>query len=138
VERAGKEGGVVQLETRSTTVPATVPATFPAPVPATVPVTIPATVPVTVPATAPATFQQLFHKVETCVESAWFQLLKLSFHELRSEIAFNFYLHRYTKARGAGLAPADYSGANFTISNLGMFKIDCFDAILPPGQAGEY
>jgi len=38
------------------------------------------------------------------------------------------------KARGAGLGPADYAGGNFTISNLGMFGVDCFDAILPPGQ----
>lgn len=39
------------------------------------------------------------------------------------------------KARGAGLAPADYAGGNFTISNLGMFGVDVFDAILPPGQS---
>ena len=38
------------------------------------------------------------------------------------------------KALGAGLGPADYAGGNFTISNLGMFGVDCFDAILPPGQ----
>ena len=38
------------------------------------------------------------------------------------------------KARGSGLAPADYAGGNFTISNLGMFGVDVFDAILPPGQ----
>jgi|TARA_B100001142_G_C14086168_1_gene559427 pyruvate dehydrogenase E2 component (dihydrolipoamide acetyltransferase) len=38
------------------------------------------------------------------------------------------------KARGAGLSPADYAGGNFTISNLGMFGVDAFDAILPPGQ----
>ena len=39
------------------------------------------------------------------------------------------------KARGSGLAPADYAGGNFTISNLGMFGVDAFDAILPPGQS---
>ena len=38
------------------------------------------------------------------------------------------------KARGPGLAPADYAGGNFTISNMGMFGVDAFDAILPPGQ----
>ena len=36
----------------------------------------------------------------------------------------------------AGLSPADYAGGNFTISNLGMFGVDAFDAILPPGQGG--
>jgi pyruvate dehydrogenase E2 component (dihydrolipoamide acetyltransferase) len=39
------------------------------------------------------------------------------------------------KARGPGLAPADYAGGNFTISNMGMFGVDAFDAILPPGQS---
>ena len=38
------------------------------------------------------------------------------------------------KARGSGLAPADYADGNFTISNLGMFGVDQFDAILPPNQ----
>jgi pyruvate dehydrogenase E2 component (dihydrolipoamide acetyltransferase) len=38
------------------------------------------------------------------------------------------------KARGSGLSPADYAGGNFTISNLGMFGVDQFDAILPPNQ----
>ena len=32
-------------------------------------------------------------------------------------------------------APADYAGGNFTISNMGMFGVDAFDAILPPGQS---
>ena len=39
------------------------------------------------------------------------------------------------KARGPGLAPADYANGNFTISNMGMFGVDAFDAILPPGQS---
>mmetsp|Transcript_5257 Transcript_5257/g.17569 ORF Transcript_5257/g.17569 Transcript_5257/m.17569 type:complete len:484 (-) Transcript_5257:147-1598(-) len=39
------------------------------------------------------------------------------------------------KARGPGLAPADYANGNFTISNMGMFGVDVFDAILPPGQS---
>ena len=38
------------------------------------------------------------------------------------------------KARSTGLSPADYAGGNFTISNLGMFGVDQFDAILPPNQ----
>ena len=31
------------------------------------------------------------------------------------------------------LAPNEYSTGNFTISNLGMFGVDSFDAVLPPG-----
>ena len=38
------------------------------------------------------------------------------------------------KARSKTLAPAEYNSGNFTISNLGMYGVDCFDAILPPGQ----
>ena len=36
-----------------------------------------------------------------------------------------------------GLAPADYAGGNFTISNMGMFGVDAFDAILPPAKAAS-
>ena len=38
-------------------------------------------------------------------------------------------------ARGNRLRPADISGGTFTISNLGMFKVDAFTAIIPPPQA---
>ena len=38
------------------------------------------------------------------------------------------------KARSKTLTSAEYSSGNFTISNLGMFGVDAFDAILPPGQ----
>jgi len=31
------------------------------------------------------------------------------------------------------LSPGEYSGANFYISNLGMFGVESFDAVLPPG-----
>lgn len=34
------------------------------------------------------------------------------------------------------LTPAEYTTGTFTISNLGMYGIDTFDAILPVGQAG--
>lgn len=34
------------------------------------------------------------------------------------------------------LSPAEYSSGTFTISNLGMFGVDQFDAILPPGVPG--
>jgi len=38
-------------------------------------------------------------------------------------------------ARSNRLRPSDISGGTFTISNLGMFKVDAFTAIIPPPQA---
>jgi pyruvate dehydrogenase E2 component (dihydrolipoamide acetyltransferase) len=38
------------------------------------------------------------------------------------------------KARAKQLQPEEYNSGTFTISNLGMFGVDRFDAILPPGQ----
>ncbi|MBF2063432.1 MAG: 2-oxo acid dehydrogenase subunit E2 [Calothrix sp. C42_A2020_038] len=38
------------------------------------------------------------------------------------------------RARAKQLQPDEYSTGTFTISNLGMFGVDTFDAILPPGQ----
>uniref|UniRef100_A0A0A9DQH8 Peripheral subunit-binding (PSBD) domain-containing protein n=1 Tax=Arundo donax TaxID=35708 RepID=A0A0A9DQH8_ARUDO len=38
------------------------------------------------------------------------------------------------KARVKQLQPNEYSSGTFTVSNLGMFGVDRFDAILPPGQ----
>jgi pyruvate dehydrogenase E2 component (dihydrolipoamide acetyltransferase) len=38
-----------------------------------------------------------------------------------------------TRARGKQLKPEEYSTGTFTLSNLGMFGVDRFDAILPPG-----
>uniref|UniRef100_A0A0E0AVN5 Dihydrolipoamide acetyltransferase component of pyruvate dehydrogenase complex n=1 Tax=Oryza glumipatula TaxID=40148 RepID=A0A0E0AVN5_9ORYZ len=40
------------------------------------------------------------------------------------------------KARAKQLQPNEYSSGTFTLSNLGMFGVDRFDAILPPGQGG--
>ena len=40
------------------------------------------------------------------------------------------------RARANKLQPADIAGATFTISNLGMFGIDAFTAIIVPPQAG--
>jgi pyruvate dehydrogenase E2 component (dihydrolipoamide acetyltransferase) len=40
------------------------------------------------------------------------------------------------RARANQLQPADISGATFTISNLGMFGVDAFTAIIVPPQAG--
>jgi pyruvate dehydrogenase E2 component (dihydrolipoamide acetyltransferase) len=37
------------------------------------------------------------------------------------------------RARAKQLTPDEYSTGTFTISNLGMFGVDRFDAILPPG-----
>ena len=39
------------------------------------------------------------------------------------------------RARSGKLRPADISGATFTISNLGMYKVDAFSAIINPPQA---
>ncbi|MGB7847242.1 MAG: dihydrolipoamide acetyltransferase family protein [Candidatus Acidiferrum sp.] len=38
-------------------------------------------------------------------------------------------------ARSNRLRPADITGGTFTISNLGMYKVDAFTAIIPPAQA---
>lgn len=38
------------------------------------------------------------------------------------------------RSRSKQLQPEEYSTGGFTISNLGMFGVDRFDAILPPGQ----
>jgi len=40
------------------------------------------------------------------------------------------------RARANRLQPADISAATFTISNLGMFNVDAFTAIIVPPQAG--
>jgi pyruvate dehydrogenase E2 component (dihydrolipoamide acetyltransferase) len=39
------------------------------------------------------------------------------------------------RARAGRLVPADLSAGTFTISNLGMFKVDSFTAIITPPQA---
>lgn len=40
------------------------------------------------------------------------------------------------RARAGRLRPADITGATFTISNLGMYQVDAFTAIIVPPQAG--
>ncbi len=39
------------------------------------------------------------------------------------------------RARAGRLRPVDISGATFTISNLGMYRVDAFSAIITPPQA---
>jgi pyruvate dehydrogenase E2 component (dihydrolipoamide acetyltransferase) len=39
-----------------------------------------------------------------------------------------------TRSRSKQLSPEEYNSGTFTLSNLGMFGVDSFDAILPPGQ----
>ena len=39
------------------------------------------------------------------------------------------------RARGGRLKPADVTGGTFTITNLGMYNIDAFNAIIAPPQA---
>jgi pyruvate dehydrogenase E2 component (dihydrolipoamide acetyltransferase) len=39
------------------------------------------------------------------------------------------------RARAGRLRPADITGGTFTISNLGMYKVDAFNAIITPPQA---
>jgi pyruvate dehydrogenase E2 component (dihydrolipoamide acetyltransferase) len=38
------------------------------------------------------------------------------------------------RARAKKLQPEEYNSGTFTVTNLGMFGVDRFDAILPPGQ----
>ena len=38
------------------------------------------------------------------------------------------------RARAKQLSPDEYTTGTFTISNLGMFGVESFDAILPPGE----
>jgi pyruvate dehydrogenase E2 component (dihydrolipoamide acetyltransferase) len=40
------------------------------------------------------------------------------------------------RARAKKLAPEEYTTGTFTLSNLGMFGVDRFDAIVPPGTGG--
>jgi len=40
------------------------------------------------------------------------------------------------KARAGTLSPDEYNSGTFTISNMGMFGVSEFGAILPPGQGG--
>jgi pyruvate dehydrogenase E2 component (dihydrolipoamide acetyltransferase) len=40
------------------------------------------------------------------------------------------------RSRTKQLQPEEYNSGTFTLSNLGMFGVDRFDAILPPGQGG--
>ena len=39
------------------------------------------------------------------------------------------------RARAKKLAPDEFNSGTFTISNMGMYGADTFDAILPPGES---
>jgi pyruvate dehydrogenase E2 component (dihydrolipoamide acetyltransferase) len=39
------------------------------------------------------------------------------------------------RARGGRLRPGDITGGTFTLSNLGMYKVEAFSAIITPPQA---
>jgi pyruvate dehydrogenase E2 component (dihydrolipoamide acetyltransferase) len=39
-----------------------------------------------------------------------------------------------TRARAGRITPSDLDGATFTVSNLGMFGVDSFTAVVPPNQ----
>jgi pyruvate dehydrogenase E2 component (dihydrolipoamide acetyltransferase) len=41
-----------------------------------------------------------------------------------------------TRARARKLTPEEYTGSTFSVSNLGMFGIDQFTAIINPPEAG--
>jgi pyruvate dehydrogenase E2 component (dihydrolipoamide acetyltransferase) len=41
-----------------------------------------------------------------------------------------------TAARGGGLAVDDMTGSTFTVSNLGMYGVESFSAIVNPGESG--
>jgi pyruvate/2-oxoglutarate dehydrogenase complex dihydrolipoamide acyltransferase (E2) component len=61
-------------------------------------------------------------------------VLRYADHQSLPELARN--LRRLVEGARAGkLSPDDLSGATFTISNLGMYGIDTFHAIIPPGQS---
>ena len=40
-----------------------------------------------------------------------------------------------TRARDGKLAPEEYQGGSFSVSNLGMFGVKQFDAVINPPQA---
>jgi pyruvate dehydrogenase E2 component (dihydrolipoamide acetyltransferase) len=40
------------------------------------------------------------------------------------------------RARAGKLLPDEMKGSSFTVSNMGMFDVDCFNAIINPGEAG--
>ena len=40
------------------------------------------------------------------------------------------------KARAGKLAPNDMKGGTFTVSNMGMMKVESFGAIINPGESG--
>jgi hypothetical protein len=68
--------------------------------------------------------------VETRVESAWFQLLKLEYHKLLSMVTINFNLRRYMTGEGA-LAREEIVAS--TMETLAGFHLDVQLALLAAG-----
>ncbi len=62
-------------------------------------------------------------------------VVKEAEHKTVSEIATEIIVLT-EKARGGKLLPADVNGGTFTISNLGPYGIEQFNAIINPGQTG--
>jgi pyruvate dehydrogenase E2 component (dihydrolipoamide acetyltransferase) len=60
----------------------------------------------------------------------------VQFSSVLTYITVFFFIHQELvgKAKTGTLSPAEYQSGTFTISNLGMFGVSQFDAILPPGQ----
>lgn len=58
-------------------------------------------------------------------------------HLLKYDHTLSFTLQELVgKAKEGKLTPDEYNSGTFTISNLGMFGVSQFDAILPPGMGG--
>jgi pyruvate dehydrogenase E2 component (dihydrolipoamide acetyltransferase) len=61
-------------------------------------------------------------------------VLRQADHKTLSEIARER-VRLVEKARAGALSPDDVSGGTFTLTNLGMFRVDTFQAILNPPQS---
>lgn len=61
-------------------------------------------------------------------------VLRQADHKTLSEIACDR-VRLVEKARAGTLSPDDLSGGTFTLTNLGMFRVDAFQAILNPPQS---
>ena len=65
----------------------------------------------------------------------WVQLLGVT-EEVRGYRDVRYHTFEKAKAKAKKLLPEEYTGATFSISNLGMFGIKEFTAIINPPEAG--